>query len=209
MQDGYADTYRELIDSTDWSKYGYESGNPKCANCMLHSGYEATAVDYTFTLKGMFAAAKAMFSPRYKDAAALRDLEAEMPMSPLVQIEGITAKPTLQGAEVAQSAAGFENGIEEAFDYRGDVTVTLKSGDQLEGYIFDRVRRPEAGASKIRIMLKQDRKKVAVSYAEIERLSFSGRDMADGKSWEAWVKKYAEKKAAGEQGIELTPEAMD
>jgi hopanoid biosynthesis associated radical SAM protein HpnH len=209
MQDGYADTYQELLESTDWSQYGYESGNPKCANCMLHSGYEATAVDYTFTLKGVFAAAKAMFSPRYREDAALRDLETETPMSPLVQISGFSEKPTLQGEEVSQASAGFENGIEDAFDYRGDVTVQLKSGDQLEGYIFDRVRKQEAGASKIRILLKQDRKRVAVSYAEIERLSFTGRDMADGKSWEAWVKKYAERKAAGEQGIELTPESMD
>ncbi len=52
QQDGYAETFQELLDTTDWSKYGYESGNPKCANCMLHSGYEASAVDYTFTLRG-------------------------------------------------------------------------------------------------------------------------------------------------------------
>jgi hypothetical protein len=45
LQDGYTDTFQELLDSTDWSKYGFESGNPKCANCMLHSGYEASAVD--------------------------------------------------------------------------------------------------------------------------------------------------------------------
>src|ERR1035438_3600384 len=44
LQDGYADTFRELLDSTDWEKYGYESGNAKCANCMLHSGYEEASV---------------------------------------------------------------------------------------------------------------------------------------------------------------------
>ena len=55
QQDGYTDTYQELLDSTDWSKYGYESGNAKCENCMLHSGYEATAVHYTFTIPGIIA----------------------------------------------------------------------------------------------------------------------------------------------------------
>ncbi len=44
---------------------------------------------------------------------------------------------------------------------------------------------------------------------DIEQLSFTGRDMADGRSWEAWVKKYAERKAAGENNIELVPEAID
>jgi len=44
LQDGYADTFQELLDSTEWQNYGTESGNPKCANCMVHSGY---AVSYT------------------------------------------------------------------------------------------------------------------------------------------------------------------
>ena len=44
QQDGYARTYRELIEETDWKKYGRASGNPKCRDCMLHCGYEASAV---------------------------------------------------------------------------------------------------------------------------------------------------------------------
>src|SRR3954469_452884 len=48
LQDGYADTFAELMASTDWDRYGTESGNPKCANCMVHSGYEASAVHDTF-----------------------------------------------------------------------------------------------------------------------------------------------------------------
>ena len=43
LQDGYADTFQELLDATEWQNYGTESGNPKCANCMVHSGYEASA----------------------------------------------------------------------------------------------------------------------------------------------------------------------
>jgi len=48
-----------------------------------------------------------------------------------------------------------------------------------------------------------------VSYAEIAALAFSGRDTAAGKSWEAWMKKYAEKKAAGEKDLSLHPEALE
>lgn len=53
MQEGYAQSYRELIESTEWQNYGRASGNPKCADCMVHSGYEPTAVSETFgSLRG-------------------------------------------------------------------------------------------------------------------------------------------------------------
>jgi len=48
LQEGYFETFEELLQKTDWSKYGAASGNPKCANCMVHSGYEASAVNDTF-----------------------------------------------------------------------------------------------------------------------------------------------------------------
>jgi hopanoid biosynthesis associated radical SAM protein HpnH len=54
MQEGYAATFQELIDSTEWNNYGRKSGNPKCADCMVHSGYEPSAVAQTFgTLRGL------------------------------------------------------------------------------------------------------------------------------------------------------------
>jgi hopanoid biosynthesis associated radical SAM protein HpnH len=60
MQEGYAQTYQELLDSTEWSHYGRASGNPKCADCMVHSGYEPTAVSETFgTLRGFLTTVKA------------------------------------------------------------------------------------------------------------------------------------------------------
>ncbi len=75
LQDGYAETFAELIESTDWERYGTESGNPKCANCMVHSGYEASAVDHTFrSFSGLWQTVKAMLS-RYEDPEALRMLE--------------------------------------------------------------------------------------------------------------------------------------
>ena len=76
LQDGYAETFQELMETTSWDSYGTESGNPKCANCMVHSGYEASAVNHTFSFSGIFAAAKLfLFGGRYKDPQALRELE--------------------------------------------------------------------------------------------------------------------------------------
>ena len=51
--------------------------------------------------------------------------------------------------------------------------------------------------------------RIAVPYSDIAGLAFTGRDTAAGKSWEAWVKKYMEKKAAGESNIEIKPEKLD
>jgi len=92
LQDGYADTFNELMTTTEWDNFGTESGNPKCANCMVHSGYEASGVDYTFgSLKGLFAAAKATLFTRNDDEEAYRMLnEPVRPVhsyNPLVQIE--------------------------------------------------------------------------------------------------------------------------
>jgi hopanoid biosynthesis associated radical SAM protein HpnH len=206
LQDGYAETYQELLETTQWEKYGYESGNAKCANCMVHSGYEASAVHYTFSLAGIAATVKSMLFPLYKDQAALEMLEVEKHVSPLVQIDlgNLAKSETLQGKR-----AGVD-GVEQAFDYRGDVTIRLKDGRQLEGYVFDRQGAVQSGKAKLRLMLKAEQgKKVTVMQSEIEEMEFSGRDMADGKSFEAWVKKYAERKAAGEKNIELVPEELE
>ena len=92
LQDGYADTFQELMESVEWKNYGTESGNPKCANCMVHSGYEASAVDHTFSgLDGLWATIKSGFSTTYADPDALEMLnEPVKPVhafNPLVQIE--------------------------------------------------------------------------------------------------------------------------
>jgi hopanoid biosynthesis associated radical SAM protein HpnH len=92
LQDGYADTFKELMESVEWNNYGTESGNPKCANCMVHSGYEASAVDHTFSgLGGLWATIKSGLSTTYADADALEMLnEPVKPVhafNPLVQIE--------------------------------------------------------------------------------------------------------------------------
>jgi len=92
LQDGYADSFKELLETTEWQNYGTESGNQKCANCMVHSGYEASAVDHTFSgLRGLFATIKATFSGNYADSDALALLnEPTKPVhsyNPLIQID--------------------------------------------------------------------------------------------------------------------------
>ena len=92
LQDGYADTFEELMAATEWSQYGTESGNPKCANCMVHSGYEASAVNDNFgSLRGFLATARASLFHSYKDEGALRLLDEPVrpvhSFNPLVQID--------------------------------------------------------------------------------------------------------------------------
>ena len=111
--------------------------------------------------------------------------------------------PELAGEEELRGA------LEKAFDYRGDVTITRKDGSTIEGYLFDRRTGATLKDSVVRLYPKNSSEKVSIPYAEIGALEFSGRDTAAGKSWEAWMKKYAEKKAAGEKDLSLHPEMLE
>jgi hypothetical protein len=107
------------------------------------------------------------------------------------------------------SEAEVREALEKAFDYRGDVTITRKDGTKVEGYLFDRRSGATLADSFVRIIPSVERTKVNVSYADIAALAFTGRDTAAGKTFEAWVKKYWEKKAAGEKNIRIDPEKLD
>jgi hypothetical protein len=94
LQDGYVDTFRELIQSTEWERYGRASGNKACQQCMVHCGYEPSAVDHTFgSFGGLFATVRAMLWSRNVDAGAAERLaeESKRPHGPLVQL-GIDVK---------------------------------------------------------------------------------------------------------------------
>jgi hypothetical protein len=81
------------MEATRWERYGAESGNPKCANCMVHSGYEATAVNDTFgSLKGFLATVRGVLFNRYDDAEALDALEERSAPAALVQLT-VSASP--------------------------------------------------------------------------------------------------------------------
>ena len=105
--------------------------------------------------------------------------------------------------------AEVSDALEKAFDYRGDVTLTLKDGRRIEGYLFDRRTGPTLESSIVRIIPTKDRTRVSIAYSEIAALAFSGRDTAAGKTFEAWDKKYWEKKAAGEKNIQIEPERLE
>ena len=111
--------------------------------------------------------------------------------------------PSLASDEDLRSA------LEKAFDYRGDVSLTRKDGSKIEGYIFDRVQGASLSSSFVRLLPKDSNQRVKVAYTDIAALAFTGRDTAAGKSWEAWTRKYWEKKSAGEAGASLEPEALD
>ncbi|HZP24787.1 MAG TPA: hypothetical protein VFB04_15165 [Terriglobales bacterium] len=127
------------------------------------------------------------------------------------------------------SEAELREALEKAFDYRGDVTITRKDGSKIEGYIFDRRNGPTLADSVVRLIPNEtvqpaqvspvegrsgggsqtSREKISIPYSDIAALAFTGRDTAAGKSWEAWVRKYWEKKGAGEKGIALEPEKLE
>jgi hypothetical protein len=111
--------------------------------------------------------------------------------------------PELAGDEEVRQA------LEKAFDYRGDVTITRKDGTKVEGYIFDRKPGKTLADSAVRLFPKDADQKISIPYVEIAALAFTGRDPAAGKSFEAWVRKYWEKKAAGEKNIGIQAEALE
>ncbi len=99
--------------------------------------------------------------------------------------------------------------LEKAFDYRGDVTLTLKDNSKIEGYLFDRTTGSSLTNSFVRVLPKDSNQKLKIAYADITALAFTGRDTAAGKSWEAWVGKYWGKKASGGGDLSLQPESLD
>jgi hypothetical protein len=112
---------------------------------------------------------------------------------------------------IPELASGEETrqALEKAFDYRGDVTITCKDGRKIEGYIFDRRTGTSLSDSLVRLYPKDSNEKLSIRYADIAALAFTGRDTAAGKSFEAWIKKYWEKRAAGEKNIQIEAEKLD
>ena len=142
-------------------------------------------------------------------------MTAEVQRYSLDQIEALELAPgaehhNLEGwVPDLVSEADLKAALEKAFDYRGDVTLTLKSGEKFEAYIFNRIAGASLADSFVQYFTPSAADKRKVSYAEIARLEFSGKDRAAGKHWEAWVKSYNERKAAGEKNIALVPEKLE
>ena len=95
--------------------------------------------------------------------------------------------------------------IEAAFDYRGDVTLELKDGSRIEGYLFNRETR--GAESYIQLFPKDEPGTKVIQYTDIVAIEFSGEDTAFGKSWEAWVTKSEALRKAEDERVRAEAEA--
>ena len=142
-------------------------------------------------------------------------MSAEAPKYTLEQVETMELAPgaehqNVQGWIPALGSDGeLRDALEKAFDYRGDVAITLKSGARIDAVIFNRHTGATLADSHVEYFAPKVAQKLRLSYADIDRLEFSGKDCAAGKQWQDWVTKYNERKAAGEKGIALNPDALD
>ena len=126
----------------------------------------------------------------------------------------------------ADSLAGFGRGfrweggsdeerrhvIDAAFDFRGDVTLTLRGGERLEGYVSNRDF--DAPEPFLQIFPRSGGRPVRIPCGDVDALEVTGRDTAEGKSFDTWLKKYQERKAAEDRGevrgsIDLYPDPLE
>ena len=154
-----------------------------------------------------------MTGPRHADRPAHSETpvtEAPPPNPDSLEVAPGRQRETIEGwIPGVASESELREALEKAFDYRGDVTLTTKDGAKIEGYIFDRISGSSLLTSFVRLMPSNSTQRLKISYAEIAALAFTGRDTAAGKSWEAWVRKYWEKKAQGQSGLSLQPESLE
>lgn len=181
LQEGYARTFAELIETTDWNSYGRASGNPKCQNCMVHCGYEPSAVHQTFNNLRNFARTVQATFQGVPDAGKGADIT---PPAVTKHVETGVSSPE----------QGLAHELREAVDYRGDVVITTHDGRTHEGYLFN------ATDDIVEYFPSKEPGVAAIRRAHVASVQKTGRDFADGKGWEAWVKKHAESKAARERG---------
>ncbi len=142
-------------------------------------------------------------------------MTAEVQKYTLEQIEALEVAPGFEHEKLEgfvpslASEDDLKSALEKAFDYRGDVTITTKAGEKIEAYVFNRHTGATLQDSYIQYFAPNVQAKQKLSYADIARLEFSGKDRAAGKHWEDWVKAYNDRKAAGEKNIALHPDKID
>jgi hypothetical protein len=149
-----------------------------------------------------------MMSTQTQEAAKLEQLSHEKPDE--IEVAAGREREQLEGwVPALASDVEVRDALEKAFDYRGDITVTRKDGTQVQGYLYDRRAGGTLADSLVRLMPNDGSGRLSIPYSDIAGLAFSGRDTAAGKTFDAWVKKYWEKKAAGEKNIQIEPEKLD
>jgi hypothetical protein len=143
-----------------------------------------------------------------QEAAKIEQLSHEAPDE--IEVAAGREREQLEGWVPALATdAEVREALEKAFDYRGDITITRKDGSVVQGYLYDRRTGATLADSVVRLMPSTGEGRVNIAYSDIAGLAFTGRDTAAGKTFDAWVKKYWEKKAAGEKNIQIEPEKLD
>jgi hypothetical protein len=168
LQEGYAASFRELMEETRFEAYGHASGNPRCRDCMVHSGFEATAVEDGFSsLRGFFALARAALrGPRVPSSAAAEAAGAD------ARPEGAAAPAAPAGPGRGFDAEAGPAALRAAFDYRGDVTLTLADGSRAEGFVANLT------GSEVHFWRKGEAAPARIPREAVARVALSGRDPA-------------------------------
>ncbi|MBT38783.1 MAG: adenosyl-hopene transferase HpnH [bacterium] len=171
LQEGYAPSFRELLDETPWEKYGHASGNSACRDCMVHSGFEASSVRHAFSSwGGLFAMARAFFfGPRVPEPGP------DAPAHQASRVSGPDAFP--QG----WSSPATPEALRVVFDYRGDVTLTLDDGTAVEGYVTN------LRGDAVELWRRGTTETLSLPSARIQSVVLSGRDAASGRSYQTWL----------------------
>ncbi len=177
LQDGYAPSFRELLEETSWEDYGHASGNPACRDCMVHSGFEASSVAHAFSSwGGLFAMARAfLLGPQVPEPGS--DVPA-----PAVKDFSESNAPTR-----GWSSAASPEALRAAFDYRGDVTLTLADGAAVEGYVTN------LRGDSVELWRRGTTEALSVPAVRVRRIELSGRDTASGRSYQTWLAEYKQR----------------
>jgi hypothetical protein len=112
-----------------------------------------------------------------------------------------------QVRRVEASEASFAAALEAARDFRGDVTLLLTDGTALEGFVFD-TEAMQGRIARVRMLPSDGGPRRTVDAMQIRSVAFTGRDAAAGKTWENWVRRYAEKRRKGE-AASIESESLD
>jgi len=188
LQEGYESSFRDLVEKTPWEDYGHASGNPHCRDCMVHSGFEASAVEEAFSsLRGMASMIRAsIFGPRVA--------------APTPDAQPVIAQPAASKQDTSEedraptrgfAAQATPESLRAAFEYRGDVTLKLSDGSEYTGYISNLTR------DGLELWCKGEAVPQKLPLDGIRHVAFTGRDTASGRSWETWVRKHEKGRPCG------------
>jgi hopanoid biosynthesis associated radical SAM protein HpnH len=195
LQDGYADSFANLMAETEWANYGPKSGNPHCRDCMVHSGFEASAVEEIFSsLRGVTAMIRAaIFGP------AIPAPQGDP--TGLLQISTQVEQPAVEAEEESSPSQGWSapassEALRVAFEYRGDVTLLLDDDSRVDGYLSNLTD------DALRLWCRGETDQLEIPIQHVKHVELSGKDTASGKSWQTWMKKQeAEEQAAAEATV--------